>query len=292
MDIKSKIIDKEEALKNPKSKIGLDNIKSNYKLKQIFEYLPKRHCLRLIKCNKKIKNRLNINIKDYKNYCEIKIDVEIVRNKKKHKIYFLKDLLKEEEPFYHIYFNNSKEETKRNYLTEDDDINKINIIIDYKITSFDNLFANSDVKSINFKNFVRNNIKSMKGMFSGCSLLSEINLSNFNTEKVTDMSDMFRNCSLLKEINVTKFNTNNVIYFNGMFSGCNSLIKLNLSNFNTNNVTNMGGMFYGCSSLKELNISNFNTNNIANMEHMFFGCSKQLIIKMKSLNKFKEKVFK
>ena len=111
---------------------------------------------------------------------------------------------------------------KRNYLKDNENVEKIKIIIDYQIESFEGLFEYCEcIEYINFKKFYRNNINNMGCMFWGCSSLKELNLSNFNTKNVNDMI--------------------------GMFFGCFSLKKLNLSNFNTNNVTNMKGMFYGCS---------------------------------------------
>ena len=41
------------------------NIKSNYCMKTIFSYLDSNYILKLIKYNKKIKNILNISLKNY-----------------------------------------------------------------------------------------------------------------------------------------------------------------------------------------------------------------------------------
>ena len=133
--------------------------------------------------------------------------------------------------YFHIYFNDNKEEIKKTKLNKEDKVSIINITIDYQIESFYELFYYCEcIESINFKKFYRNNVNNMGRMFSGCSSLKELNLSNFNTNNVTNMWGMFYECSSLKE--------------------------LNLSNFNTKNVTDMEEMFDGCSSLKELNISN------------------------------------
>ena len=190
-----------------------------------------------------MKDRINISIKDYKEYSEIysSIEIEIKTVKNKHEKFINID--KENEIYYHIYFNNNNE-IKRNYLNINDNIEKLNIIIDYQIKSFEGLF--NDYKSIEyiyFKKYYRNNITNMRMMFYGCSSLKDINLSNFNTINVVDMELMFSRCSSLKE--------------------------LNLSNFYTNNVTDMVYMFCDCTSLKELNLPNFNTNNITNMRYMF-----------------------
>ena len=50
------------------------------------------------------------------------------------------------------------------------------------------------IESIVFKQFSRNNITDMSGMFSGCSSLQELNLNNFNTNNVIYMSCMFSEC--------------------------------------------------------------------------------------------------
>ena len=142
----------------------------------------------MAKYNKKIKERLNLNINNYKEYCETysSIEIELVPVKDK----FGKFInIKENQLYYHIYFNNNKEEIKRYYLNENDKVNKINIIIDYQVKSFYRLFYGCEIiESIYFKKFYRNNINSMSGMFRRCLSLKEINLSNFNTNNVTDMS--------------------------------------------------------------------------------------------------------
>ena len=95
----------------------------------------KKKSLDIIKYNKKIKERINLSIKDYKEYSEIYSSIEIeikpVNNK------FGKFInMNENEIYYHIYFNDNKEETKRNDLNENDNVSKIKIIIDYQIKSF------------------------------------------------------------------------------------------------------------------------------------------------------------
>ena len=52
------------------SKNLLKDLKSKYIIEQIFDNLPKGKSLIIIKYNKKIKDRMNINIKDYKDYSE------------------------------------------------------------------------------------------------------------------------------------------------------------------------------------------------------------------------------
>ena len=233
------------------------NLKNDYFLQNVFNNLIKKKSLDIIKYNKNMKYRINISIKDYKEYSEIYSSIEIEIKLEKNIYGEFININEEDEKYYHIYFNNDKKEIKRNYSNKNENVEKIKIIIDYQIKSFERLFEYCDfIEYIYFKKFYRNNITDMTSMFYGCSSLKELNLSNFNTNNVNNMYGMFRGCSSLKE--------------------------LNLSNFNTNNVTDMGSMFEGCSSLKELNLSNFNTNNVTNMFAMFFGCSDQFKNKIRT----------
>ena len=265
-----------------KSKDKYDNLKNDYFLQKVFNNLEKKKSLDFIKYNKSIKKRLNINIKDYKEYSEkyssIEIDIKPVDNKSGKFIN-----IKNDEMYYHIYFNNNKEEIKRYHIDEGEKIKIIKIIINYQIESLGGLFYNCKcVESINFKKIYRNNINNMAGMFFGCTSLKELNFNNFITDNVNNMSCMFFECSSLNELNLINFNTNNVNNMSCMFFECSSLKKLNLNNFNTNNVTDMSRMFFGCSSLNELNINNFNTNNVTDMRRMFVRCPNELVMKIKT----------
>ena len=255
----------------------IDNIKSVYFLEKLYDNIQKKKKLEIAKYNKRIQNKLNLSVKDYKEYSETLIEIEIIPVKGKYGEFIKVD--ENDKLYYNIYFNDNKEKIKNKYkINEEDKVTKIKIIIDYQVKSFKDLFYECKcIESINFKKFYRNNITDMSGMFFECSSLKELNLTNFNTNNVTNMSRMFEGCSSLKELNLTNFNTNNVTNMCSMFKGCSSLKELNLANFNTNNVTNMLWMFEGCSSLKELNLNNFNNNNVTNMSCMFSGSLEDLI---------------
>ena len=187
----------------------LRNIKSKYILHKIFNYLEAKRKLNLIRHNKNIKEKLNININNYKKcseiYSSIEIEIKLANNKYGKFI----NINNENEKYFHIYFNDNKEELKRNYLRSDDKVSKIKIIIDYQIKSFELLFYECKcIESINFKKFYRNNITNMGGMFGGCSSLKELNLSNFNTNNVTDMGNMFSECSYELKEKIKKHNKN------------------------------------------------------------------------------------
>ena len=178
-----------------------ENIKANYFLEKVFNNLKKGKTLNIVKYNENIKKRINININDYKEYSEkySSIEMEIKPVSKKYGKFI--NIKKEEEIYYHIYFNNNKEEIKRNYIYEKEKIKIIKIIIDYQVKSLKNLFAFCEsFESIYFKKFYRNNITNMDSMFNGCSSLKELNLNNFNTNNVTGMSWMLSGCSSLKEL--------------------------------------------------------------------------------------------
>ena len=179
--------------KTKKAKNKLENIKSNFILKNILNNIKKNKSLQIIKHNKKIQKRLNININDYKEYCEIysSIDLEIIPAPNEFSKFI--NVKEGEEKYFHIYFNNNnKKEIKRTYLNKNDKVKKINIIIDYQIMSFEKLFNYCEcIESIKFKKFHRNNINNMRDMFYYCSSLNEINFYNFNTQNVINMSYMF-----------------------------------------------------------------------------------------------------
>ena len=74
--------------------------------------------------------------------------------------------------FYHIYFNESNEEIKRNYINKNEKISKIKVIIDMEE-------------------------KSLKELFQECYCVKEIKFVKFNRTDFTDYSYMFRNCKNL-----------------------------------------------------------------------------------------------
>ena len=185
-----------EIKRNPiKSNNIFENLKNNYFLEKLFNILDKGKSLCLLKYNKNLKKRINITIKDYKEYLEIYSPIEIkikpVANNYS-KFLNINDI---NNKYYHVYFNNNKEEIKRNHINNDEQIKIIKIIIDFKVKSFKELFKDSEcVESINFNKFHRNNIDNMSSMFEGCHVLEYLDLSNFNTMNVIDMGWMFTQC--------------------------------------------------------------------------------------------------
>ncbi len=80
----------------------------------MFGIIKRHNFLKIIKLNKSVKQRLNISIKDYKEFSEIysSIELEIIPTKDIYENFINFD--EKDKSYYHIYFNNDKVETKRN----------------------------------------------------------------------------------------------------------------------------------------------------------------------------------
>ena len=143
---------------------NFDNINSKYILKQILEYLPLKKALKIFKINKKAQNRLDIGINDYINFGNIVI--ELIPNK----TVFGKFIhIKENKSYFKIYFNdNIKKAIKRYQLNDNEKVNKITIIISYKIkkVQFQTLFYDCKcIESINIINHKKRAIANMDYMW-------------------------------------------------------------------------------------------------------------------------------
>ena len=128
MNSSQKVNNQKEVNNQIKSKDLFKEIQSKYILEKIFDNLDKKISLILMKYNKNIKKRINIDIKDYKDYSElIEIEIKPINNKYGKFI----NIKNENKKYYHIYFNNDKKkEIKRNYINEKEEIKIIKIIID------------------------------------------------------------------------------------------------------------------------------------------------------------------
>ena len=93
---------------NKESKNLFNNLKSDYFLQLLFTNLMKKKLLDIIKYNKNIKDRINISIKDYKEYSEIYSSIEIEMKPVNNKYGKFINIDKKNEIYYHIYFNNKK----------------------------------------------------------------------------------------------------------------------------------------------------------------------------------------
>ena len=182
--------DNREKIKIPNK--FFDNIKSNYILKYIFETITEKRNLKIIRHNKCILQRLEIDInyyKKYKNRIEIDLIPISLNSIKNDKNIFINYNHIDNKHLYHIYFNNNRTESYRNYITKEDKIKKIHIIIESGIKSLEGLFENCKViKKIIFMKYKRNDITNMSKIFANCSNLLFVDLSCINTYKVNNMS--------------------------------------------------------------------------------------------------------
>ena len=120
-----------------------ENIKSRYILSKIYDNMTKKKKLEIVKYNKKIQNRINLSIKNYKEYSEsfTPIEIEIIPTKGKYGKFINID--ENDKLYYHIYFNDNKEEIKNKYeIEEEDKVTKIKEYIQninkfyFKLASF------------------------------------------------------------------------------------------------------------------------------------------------------------
>ena len=283
---------------NSLNKNLLNEIKSKFILKQIFNNLTNKSLLQIIRYNKNLQKKLGKTKTHYKReYLNIIIEIipeeNILKNHAeiltKKTAYFphhgivshgdsgyeftFINIKKKYKSYFHIYFNDDLNEIKRDYITEKDKVSKIKVVIDYKIKSLSRLFKMVKcIKCINFIKFKNKNINNMSHLFDSCLSLKEINFSEFITKNVTDMYCMFMSCYQLESIDLSKLDTSKVRDMSNMFSGCGSIKEFNVSNFVTNNVMNMAFMFSYCSSIKELDLSNFDTSKVIYMRWMFLSC--------------------
>ena len=149
--------DNESAKPNP----IIEKLKSDFFLEKLYDIMPKKKKLEIVKYNKKVQNRLDLGIKDYKEYSETysSIEIEIIPAKGEYGKFI--NIKENDKLYYHIYFNDNKEEIKNKYeINKKDKVTKIKIIIDYQVKSFEELFYWCKcIESINFKRFYRNNVK-------------------------------------------------------------------------------------------------------------------------------------
>ena len=60
-------------------KISLNNIRSHYILRIVFNHLKERRYLQLISKNKKMQNKLDVSVVNYKNYKRIELEIELIK---------------------------------------------------------------------------------------------------------------------------------------------------------------------------------------------------------------------
>ena len=77
--------------------------------------MTKKKKLEIVKYNKRIQNRINLSVKNYKEYSETftSIEIEIIPIKGNNSRFI--NIKKNDKLYYHIYFNDNKEEIKNQY---------------------------------------------------------------------------------------------------------------------------------------------------------------------------------
>ena len=109
MNSTSELTKDKKELNKIESKDIFKNLKCDYFLQKLLNNLLKKKSLYIIKYNKNIQKRINISIKDYKEYSEkyssIEIELEFTSDKRGQ----IFDIDKENEIYYHIYLNDNKE---------------------------------------------------------------------------------------------------------------------------------------------------------------------------------------
>ena len=105
---------------------------------KIFDNLSKNKFMNIIRYSKKYQKLVNKKLKDYKNEY-FKIEIEIIP---KENIYgnFINIAIKITKENVNFFFNNNNEEIKRSFITKNDNITKIKIIIRHKINSLNYFF--------------------------------------------------------------------------------------------------------------------------------------------------------
>ena len=137
------------------------------------------------------------------------------------------------------------------------------------VTDMNWMFAYSAATEIKgLENFNTSKVTKMDEMFAGTNVAT-LDLSSFDTSNVTGMTDMFFGSAATEIKGLEKFNTSNVTNMSGMFYNC-KVANLELSNFDTSKVTDMSWMFYQ-SVATSLDLSSFDTTNVTDMSKMFYN---------------------
>ena len=185
----------------------LFEIKSKYILQKIFSYINQNKYLEIIRHNNALQTRLNITLKDYetfyKDYNQIEIEIKPIEYIEKRE-YFI-NCENEDKSFFHIYFDDEKEERNQFFLGEQESkVSKIIIKIDIGLKSLERLFDSIFIlKEVTFIKFNRKDFTNMSKMFNMCINLTKINLEKCRTDNVIDMSFIFCSC-IIRRIKITK----------------------------------------------------------------------------------------
>ena len=216
---------------------NLNNVKLI--LKKIFDNITTIKRLNIIRYNKSIQNKLNIDINSYKiEYSQIIFEIQIyipgmkkirvIRRPKKRDSF---DKLNEPGE-YPIVGLNSDSDYDEYEIKENDDATKYDFIkIAPKYKNYFHFYFDDDE----------------------------------NEKKVTYV---YNNENVSKIKVIVNYP---VINLNSLFYTCSIVRKIKFIKFRRNNIKNMSYMFH-CWNINEIKFDKFNTENVKNMEHMFGGC--------------------
>ena len=253
--INSEIIYSSYLNKNNNNILPIFNL-SNNKLIGIFthnnNYINKGLSFKFIIT--KIIKEYNIIKLEKNEWNEINIYVNLSKNDKDKKIYFLDK-----------GNNNKKLDELNNKNTE--------LFINNKKYEFNKyLIPNEEDRIYNIKLKFNINLTDTSYMFAFCENITKINFISINTKFITTMKYMFHKCKNLKYVNLLPFDTRNVIDMTDMFSFCKRLNNLDLSSFDINNAINISYMFYYCYRLNNLTLFSFNSQNNIDMDYLLDMC--------------------
>ena len=99
-----------------KSKLVFDIIKSYFFLRTLFDLMRKEKSIKIAKINKSLQKKLNLSIKDYKEYSQIYSSIEVELKLADNEYGRFINIPDQEKDYYQIYFSNSKEEIKKTNL--------------------------------------------------------------------------------------------------------------------------------------------------------------------------------
>ena len=96
------------------------------------------------------------------------------------------------------------------------------------IHSFQSMFKDSSLSSIDLSNLNARSLTNMSSMFEGCSGLLYVNLSNLKTSKEIDMGNLLKGCTNLKGLDIHGFNFINEVSNTNLFESFPNLNYLNI----------------------------------------------------------------
>ncbi len=184
----------------------------------------------------------------------------------------------------------NKDNSVIGYLINSDitDMYKLIICANGKISAPSNmlaLFANmSNLKTIDFTNFVVENVSTITGIFAYDYNLESLDLSTFDVSKLERMNSAFISCINLKSINFDNWHSAPLVQLAYAFNSCYKLEELDLTGLNVSQLSDFSGLFVNNVSLKKVNIANWNPKNTKSINSLFKYCKSLEYVDMRLFN--------